>query len=209
MIESLTRKRVSIRQFKEREIPERILRTMLEAARRSPSGGNEQQYVFGVVRDKSVVRQIGECSYGQRWITTATLLVVLCTKIEDDSLGGRTIQVQRFPGYANEIEGMDKRLYSYLNLEEHQTKIPGTVMALAARARGIDSTWVSRFDVLRVKELLSLPDAVYPSEILAFGYRAKKATQPKKKGIEELAFYDRYCGRVHAPRRRSLWPIHH
>ena len=42
MIADLLKKRCSIRSFLDRKIPEDVLGAILEAARLSPSGGNEQ-----------------------------------------------------------------------------------------------------------------------------------------------------------------------
>ena len=142
----------------------------LEAGRLSPSGGNEQPWRFGIVTDKALICSISELAYNQSWIKSAPLLVVLCTSIIEDSRGGRNIQKYRFPKWSKEIEDMDKELYSYINMEEHQTKIPGTHMVLQALEYGIHSTWISYFDVVKVSNLLGLPELCFASEIIAFGY---------------------------------------
>jgi hypothetical protein len=49
-----------------------------------------------------------------------------------DARGGRDIQKHRYPHFSWEISQMPRELYSALNQEEHQTKIPGTPMGLAA-----------------------------------------------------------------------------
>ena len=46
MILNILRKRFSCRQFQDKPIPEKIVQQMLEAARLSPSGGNEQLFVI-------------------------------------------------------------------------------------------------------------------------------------------------------------------
>ena len=45
------RKRVSVRNFSDIPIPDEVITEMLEAARLSPSGGNRQGWIFGVVKD--------------------------------------------------------------------------------------------------------------------------------------------------------------
>ena len=87
---------------------------------------------------------------------------------------------------------MDKELYSALNMEEHQTKIAGTHMSLAALEHGIFSTWISMFDVEKVSEILALPRLCIPSEIIAFGYPMDKTSPTEKKPIDALVFFDRY-----------------
>jgi len=192
MIVELLRSRFSVRRFQDKPIPEAVLQDILEAGRLSPSGGNEQPWVFGVVTDRALIAQIAEIAHRQQWIAGAPLLIVLCTIGVDDSRGGRDIQKARFPEYAEAIGQMDQSFYWALNQEEHQTKIAGTHMAMAALEHGIGSCWVSRFEVRRLRELLRLPPDTLPSEILAFGY-PEQAREPRpKKGLDEVIFDNRF-----------------
>jgi nitroreductase len=192
MIEELMNSRASVRAFEDRAIPEDLIQAMLDSARKSPSGGNEQPYVFGVIREKKNIGAIAELSYGQKWISSAALIVAFCVRVGEDAKGARLIQKQRFPRYEGEINQMDKALYTSLNLEEHQTKIPGTVMMLQALERGVYSTWISRFDLFKVKELLKLPPNIFPSELMAFGYPKGEIKPLKKKELSEITFYETF-----------------
>jgi nitroreductase len=87
---------------------------------------------------------------------------------------------------------MPQDLYWALNQEEHQTKIPGTHMILAALEHGLGSCWVSRFNVKGLAELLCLPPNYLPSEILAFGYPVFAQDTRSKKKLEDLVFRDLY-----------------
>ena len=188
MIVELQKKRFSVRKFAERSVPEEVVAEMLEAARLSPSGGNAQDWSFGVVTDHALIEQIAVAAYDQKWIAPAPLVVVLCTKGGTDAPGERRIQKQRFPHLADRIDAMDDELYLALNMREHQTKIAGTVMALAALEHGVGSTWVSRFDVNAVAALIDPPTGFVPSEILVLGYPADEQTHAPKKPLEEIVF---------------------
>ena len=192
MIADLLKKRCSVRKFLDKEISRDIIDSIIEAGRLSPSGGNEQPWKFGIITDKSLICSISELAYNQSWIKSAPLLIILCATIVEDSRGGRDIQKYRFPKWRNEIENMDKELYSCINMEEHQTKISGTHMVLQALEYGICSTWISYFDVGKVSCLLDLPELCLPSEIIAFGYPAEEIKLRPKKGTEELTFYNKY-----------------
>lgn len=192
MIVDLLKNRCSVRKFMDKEIPKDIIDLIIEAGRLSPSGGNEQPWKFGIITDKSLICSISEMAYSQSWIKSAPLLIVLCVTIVEDGRGGRDIQKFRFPKWSKEIESMDKELYSSINMEEHQTKIPGTHMVLQALAYGIHSTWISYFDVEKVSGLLDLPELCRASEIIAFGYSAEKIKLKPKKKAEELTFYNKY-----------------
>ena len=192
MIVDLLKSRFSVRRFQDKIIPEAALLDILEAGRLSPSGGNEQSWVFGVITDPALIAQVAEIAYRQQWIARAPLLIVLCTIGVDDKRGGRDIQKARFPEYAEAIDQMDQALYWALNQEEHQSKIAGTHMAMAALEHGIGSCWVSRFEVSRLQGLLHLPAGYLPSEILAFGYPAQPRDPRPKKSLDEVVYYNTF-----------------
>jgi nitroreductase len=190
MLLDLLKNRTSIRSFTGEDVSKEVTQYILEAGRLSPSGGNEQAWKFGVITDRNLIKQISEISYNQKWIESASFLIVLCACIVEVERGGRDIQKSRFPKLSKTIESMNNEIYSCLNMEEHQTKIPGTHMVLAALEHGIASTWVSYFDVNKVSALLNLPKSCMASEILVFGYPTKKKEPLTKKNIEEIVFYN-------------------
>ncbi len=190
MLLDLLKKRCSVRNFSDKYISEEIVDYIIETGRLSPSGGNEQPWKFGVINNHELIREISEIAYNQKWIENANLLIVLCTSIIADESGGRDIQKARFPELETEIEKMDKELYSKLNQEEHQTKIAGTHMVLAALEHGIGSTWVSCFKVDELSKLLGLPEGYIPAEIIVFGYPEDEMKATKKKSIDEVLFYN-------------------
>lgn len=196
MVLDILKKRCSVRVFKDKSVPEDVFKDILEAGRLSPSGGNEQPWKFGVITDRDMIDKISDAAYRQNWIKTSPLLIVLCTTIVEDERGARDIQKRRFPRYSEAIGSMDKALYSALNSEEHQTKIPGTHMILQALEHGIYSTWVSYFDVEKVSILLELPKLVIPSEIIAFGYPETEPQPRTKKDLEHIVFYNKYDGNI-------------
>ena len=190
MITALLESRVSVRNYQNIPVPSSILEDILAAGRLAPSGGNEQPWRFGVIIDPLLIAQIANLAHRQGWIAHAPLLIVLCTVFVEDERGGRDIQVHRFPEQAGLIAGLDQDLYHALNHEEHQTKIAGTQMVLAALEHGLGSCWVSRFEVRPLAALLNLPENILPSEILVFGYPERPPGPTPKKSLEELAFYN-------------------
>jgi nitroreductase len=194
VVTELLKKRVSVRRFRNKPVPEEVIQEMLEAARLSPSGGNEQPWAFGVITDCSLIEQIAQLAHGQTWIERAPLLIVLCTVCVADARGGRDIQMHRYPQFAHALAEIPQSLYWALNQEEHQTKIPGTHMVLAALEHGVGSCWVSRFDVKGLAGLLKLPIHYLPSEILVFGYPEGQPASRTKKSLEEIVFWNVFKG---------------
>lgn len=184
--------RWSVRRFEDRPIPETVLQEILEAGRLSPSVSNIQPWRFGVVTQPVLIQKLADASYGQQWMAGAPLIIVLCAVILEDEAGGRDTQVRRYPHLAEAIETLDLELYAALNLEEHHTKIAGTQMAMVALEHGIGCTWVSRFNVPQVSDLLGLLEGWLPAEMLVFGYPAESPRMMEKKPLDELVFYNRF-----------------
>ena len=190
-ITELLKQRYSVRNFQQKAVPAHVLQEILEAGRLSPSGGNEQPWRFYIVTDPAVITQIAAIAHHQNWIAQSPLLIVLCTVfVEEEKIGGE-IQAHRYPEYTKAVADIDPNLYRALNQEEHQTKIAGTHMALAALEHGVGSCWVSRFEVRRLADLLDVPQNVLPSEILVLGYSNRQHTQSPKKSLEEIAVFVR------------------
>jgi nitroreductase len=187
-ITELLKTRSSVRKFRSAPIPQPALDDILEAGRLSPSGGNEQPWRFGIITEPALIDQIAGLAHRQEWVARAPLLIVLCTVLVDDTRGGRDIQIHRFPEHASAIANMEQDLYWAINQEEHQTKIAGTHMVLAALEHGIGSCWVSRFEVRALATLLKLPNNILPSEILVFGYPEGPQKPTPKKNVDELLF---------------------
>jgi len=57
-VERLILERRSVRKYKDRQVPEYLIRRMLEAGRFAPSAGNAQPWKFIVVRDKEVIDEM-------------------------------------------------------------------------------------------------------------------------------------------------------
>ena len=194
MIIDLLQRRVSARKFQNKPVPEEVIRDMLEAGRLSPSGGNEQPWMFGVITDPGSIKDIAKLAQEQQWIAGAPLLIVLCTVCVEDAKSGRDIQLQRYPKYARAIASISQQLYWALNQEEHQTKIAGAHIALAALEHGVSTCWVSRFDVEELAQFLNLPPNILPSEILVCGYPESQPAPRDKKSLDALVFRNRFKG---------------
>ena len=192
MILDLLKQRKSVRKFTGEDVPKEVMGYILECGRLSPSGGNEQPWKFGVITDRVLISEIAQIAYKQNWIKNASFLIVLCTCNVGKAHGGRDIQKARYPMLAKTIEDMDDEIYTKIHLEEHQTKIPGTHMVLAALEHGVGSTWVSYFEVDKLTRLLNLPSPYIASEIIAFGYPAENGKVTEKKSLDDIIFTNKF-----------------
>ncbi|MCI8541628.1 MAG: nitroreductase [Erysipelotrichaceae bacterium] len=191
MLLDLLKQRYSCRAFAPTPIPKEVIEYMLECARLSPSGGNEQPWMFGIITDREQIAQIAQAAsvnYKQKWIETAPLLVVLATQqLKMDE----AIALHRFPTLRSRIESLDQEVYQAINMEEHQCKIPGEHMVLAALEHGVYSTWISSMDCEKVKKICAL-EGYLVSNVIAFGYPALSHRTRQKKALCDITFENRY-----------------
>ncbi|HML48626.1 MAG TPA: nitroreductase family protein [Clostridia bacterium] len=192
MLLDILRQRYSCRRFSSKPVPQATVDYMLQCARLSASGGNEQPWMFGVVMDPELIRGIAQAAgvnYRQAWIETAPLVVVLCTKdlYTKESVYG----MRRFPSKHDRLQAIDKDLLAVIDMEEHQTKIPGEHMVLAALEHGVYSTWISSMDCERVEELLNVR-GYFVTNAIAFGYPEGEPKIREKKPLSEIVFWNRF-----------------
>ena len=186
--------RYSCRNFSAKPIPDDIIMYMLECGRLSASGGNEQPWKFGVVTDRKLIGDIAEAAsvnYCQKWVAEAPLLIVLCTKLFDAAYSSPEINLNRFPSMLERMKAIDRDLLEAIGMEEHQTKIPGEHMVIAALEHGVYSTWISSIDCERVGELIGINGCLV-TNVIAFGYPAQLNKPTPKKELSAVTFINHF-----------------
>lgn len=192
MILELLEKRYSCRNFSSKAIPKEIISYMLECGRLSASGGNEQPWKFGVVTDAEIIRKISEAAsvnYDQKWIAKAPLIIILCTQLFD--MTNEELGMKRFPSMHDKLQKMNRDLYATIDMEEHQTKIPGEHMVLAALEHGIYSTWISSIDCEKVGKLIGA-EGYLVTNVIVFGYPEKMREVTPKKDLVNILFTNHF-----------------
>lgn len=74
------RKRRDIRDFIKKEVPDDVIRKIVEAGRLSPSAMNLQPWNFIVIRNKGTLKELGELCLSGRFIVGASFAVVVVTE---------------------------------------------------------------------------------------------------------------------------------
>jgi nitroreductase len=192
MIIDLLKARYSCRDFSDKPISKEIIHYILECGRLSASGGNQQPWKFGIITEAETISDIADAAsvnWNQRWIAKAPLVIVLCSQLFDNP--SAEIWLERFPSMLDRMHKVDKDLLSAIGMEEHQTKIPGEHMVLAALEHGIYSTWISSMDCEKVGELLEVKDFLV-TNIIAFGYPEKSNSVTPKKDLQSITFTNHF-----------------
>jgi len=192
-------KRRSVRKFKNMPVPKEIIDEMLEAARLSPSGGNAQNYTFGVVTDNDLKMQLAQAAGNQMWIASAPVVIAGCGDIswdianqpEDDF--GLIVNYLRFGrDFVNFMkECPDRR--ACMKLWHNGTPcIAMEHMFLSAVSYGLSACFIGYLDVDKASEILGLPKDLACLFLLPVGYADEVPNDRALKSIEEISFYDKW-----------------
>ena len=179
-----------------------VLRRLLMAAHHAPSVGFMQPWNFLVIQSAQVKSELRAAftrandearemfpeerrdlyaSIKLQGLTEAPVLVVITC---DHTRGGRVV--------LGRTHNPDTDLYS--------TACAAQNLALAARAEGIGTGWVSIFHDADLRAILRLPDHVTPVACLCLGHVAELYTEPELQArgwrsrleLEDLIYQDRW-----------------
>lgn len=178
-------------------IPEDVIRALLDAAVRGPSGGNSQLWAWIVVRDPAIKSQIAEwyregwnASYGARRESLEAEGKLDAVFRASDHLAQHLEEapVWIFPVLLGPAKSQNPRLGASIYGAAQQ-------LMLAARAYGIGATLTTLYTghEAEVRSLLGLPDNAITMALIPLGYPSRgRWSQPKRRPLDEVVFWDRY-----------------
>ncbi|MFO7791818.1 MAG: nitroreductase family protein [Candidatus Saliniplasma sp.] len=168
----VVKKRRSVRQFKERDIPEGDVKKILRIGHMAPSAGNLQGRDFVVVREEEEKEKLSRNAYSQAFIAEAPWVVVVCAN-------------KRRSGRKYGERG--EELYS---VQDATAAVQN--MLLAIEDLEYASVWIGAFDEEAVSQQLQLPSHIRPVAILPIGYRAVEPDKPDKIDVEDITHHERW-----------------
>ncbi len=191
------RARRSARKFTDTPVSPDMILKMLESARLSPSGGNAQRYVFGVITDPGLKEELAQAAGGQMWIATAPVVFACCADVSwdiacqpDDDFGLR-VNILRFgTKLVNHMKEFPDRKACMTLFENATPLIPMEHMALTAASLGLSACFIGYLDIERANQILHLPDHVTCLFLLPVGFAGEKPEEKKRKSVEEISFYN-------------------
>lgn len=153
--------RKSVRAFADREISPEDKREILNAAMAAPTAGNQQMYTIIDVTDEALKQRLAETCDHQPFIAKAKLVLIFCADFQKwyDAFWEGGCQPRK-PAVGD------------LMLAVSDTNIAAQNAVVAAQSLGIGSCYIG--DVMENceihRELLHLPEYVFPAAMLVFGY---------------------------------------
>lgn len=195
--------RASVRAFQEKAIPDHIVTEMLEAARLSPSGGNGQDYRFGIISDTDKKETLAQAAGVQMWIAEAPLIIACCADISwdlrnqpDDDFGVIVNKLRfgdDFIKYLNEYPDRRRVMSLFANATP---LIPAEHMFLTAVSHGLSACFIGFLDTEKASRILELPEHMICLFLLPVGYPKGDIMSKEKKAMDEMRFYNTWEGRV-------------
>lgn len=193
------RDRRSVRKFKNIPISDEIIHEMLEAARLSPSGGNAQGYVFGVIRDTDLKTRLAQAAGNQTWIASAPVVFACCADISldiadqpDDDFGLIVNNLRFGDDFISFLKTYPNRKECMRLFENATPLIPAEHIFLTAVSHGLSACFIGYLDVEKASEVLNLPKHLSCLFLLPVGYADEIPKQKNVKSIGEIAFYDKW-----------------
>lgn len=192
-------KRRSARSFLPNPVPDEVLRELLEAARLAPSGGNGQNWCFGIIKDEETKIELAKAAGEQGWIAEAPVVIACCAKLvedlsqlpEDDFglIVNKTRFGEEFITYMNNYP--DRKMANTF-WENGVPLIPGEHIFLAAVNHGLSACWIGYLDIRKISEILNLPEDMVCLFLMPVGYAKKQPRDIDRKSFDEIVFYEKW-----------------
>ena len=167
--------RRSIRNYKEEQIPQDVIKEVVEIARFAPSWKNTQIARYYVVQTPELKQKIAEScvmgfTYNTGTLTKAPALVVVAY-VEKRSGFERD-------GSCTTSKGSDWEMFD--------AGIATQTFCLAANEKGLGTCIMGIFDDKAVAEAINLPEGQKVGALIAVGYPAEEPAAPARKEVEQL-----------------------
>ena len=183
--------RKSTRVFEDKEISQEDKYLILESATMAPTAGNQQLYTILDITDQKLKEKLSETCDHQPFIAQAKMVLIFCADCQKwyDAFISTNCKPRK-PGLGD------------LMLAVSDANIAAQNAVVAAHSLGIGSCYIG--DIMENceihKELLSLPDYVFPCAMLVFGYPTSKQLErekPKRVDLKHIVHENKYHSMNH------------
>lgn len=196
-IKEVFSKRVTVRSFENRDIPESIIDEILEASLLAPHT-DTVHYLIGVVKDREIKEQLAKATHYANWIQNAPVIFICCANISFD------IKEQSDEDYG--VIGNKKRygseiveyLRNYHNRKQAKTLLsatppylPAQHIILSAVSHGLRGCLVDFMDLEKMNNILNIPEEYTVQVLVPIGY-PKQKTVNRSIQSKRNVFFNKY-----------------
>ncbi|MCJ7577844.1 MAG: nitroreductase family protein [candidate division Zixibacteria bacterium] len=158
----LIKKRRSVRNFKDQEIPKHIIEELLDAANNAPSGGNIQPISIILVQEPERRKELSKMVGDQPWVKNAPLSMIFC------------IDFFRIKKWASMFEADFKgeKALSHFLIAYADLMCSAQNVVILAESYGLGSVYIGTIlDAIdKVRKYFTIPHYVLPMMVLSIGY---------------------------------------
>ncbi len=177
-LEQIIRQRRSVRRFQDREVPEALLRQVLEAVRWAPSWANTQCWEVVVVKDMQIKKALAETVSAKnpatRAVSDAPVVLALCARLK------------RSGYYKDQVTTKFGDWFMF------DLGLAAQNLCLAAHDLGLGTVIVGLFDHDRAARVLKAPEGVEVVALIPLGYPAKPSRDPGRREIAEFTHLETF-----------------
>jgi nitroreductase len=179
----------------EKEVPEKLLREMIETAARAPSGFNIQPWSLMIIKDPEEKQRLQKLAWDQPKVSEAPVTLIVLADTEgwkpgnpfaEKNFAEMVASGQMKPEQREWFNGACQTLYAASETRKvafacKNTGFFAMNLMLAAKDLGLDTHPMDGFDLDGVKEAFRIPDHYWIPLLLAVGYFRKDADSPPPK----------------------------
>ncbi|MFQ6009607.1 MAG: nitroreductase family protein [Candidatus Aenigmatarchaeota archaeon] len=171
------KKRRSIRKFKRKEVPEYIIKKILNAARLAPSGNNAQPSNYIIIKDKKTKEMLKKNKIFVQNLVYDVPLIIACCANPDAYPKTKFIEGVDDPNVARALRDLS---------------IASSYLVLAATELGLGCCYIGWMNKKKAKRVLGIPkNFIFPYVIIC-GYPNEKRKRSKKKSLKEILHHEKW-----------------
>lgn len=179
-------RRKSVRAFQQRPVADGVKEAILLAAIAAPSAGNQQLYTIIDVTDKALLNRLAVSCDNQPFIATASMALIFCADQQ------KWLDAYLAAGASPRLPGVGD-----LMLAVSDACIAAQNAVTAADSLGLGSCYIG--DIMENceehRELLQLPDLVFPVAMLVLGYptpQQQAREKPRRSALSHIVHQNAY-----------------
>lgn len=172
--------RKSVRVYEDKPISLEDKRVILQSAMEAPTAGNQQMYTILDITDQDIKDKLAVSCDNQPFIAKASMVLIFCADMQ-----------KWFDAFVEGGANPRKPAEGDFALSITDAVIAAQNAVVAAESLGIGSCYIG--DIMEQcefhRELLQLPEYVFPAAMLVFGYptkQQKERQKPKRCRLEDI-----------------------
>lgn len=188
-IKNIIKGRRSIRKYKKKDVPDKIIYDLIECASYAPSGCNIQPWRFLIIKSKNTKQLLKHNRvFNQTFVYDAPVIIVCCADIHayyDLQYIDYLIQDGYLPNNIKEIIKNEFSGKEYFRAVR-DLSIASTFIILRAYEIGLGCCFVGWFDEKKLRNILEIPENLIIPYVITLGYPNEIPPPRPRRKLEEI-----------------------